>query len=295
MTQLSLPKHTFTSLNARVDEHPALLTEAPLNSRRNREQTAEIFFETFRSPALYFAPPAALSLYASGRTTGVVLDVGEGVTHCVPVYEGHALPHSVTRSDVAGRDVTKQMQLLMRRYSGLQLTTTAEADLVKSIKEEVCYVQPNGIIGDTKTLEKDSKTQYQLPDGQAVTLSSERYQAPEILFNPSLIGSEEAGAADVLINSILKSDLDLRNTLFSQIVLAGGSTLFSGFGDRLLYEVRSRSPTHTRIRISAPPERINSTYVGGSILASLATFKSMWVTRAEYEEHGAAVLHRGGL
>jgi len=280
------------NLNATIDDHPVLLTEAPLNPRTNRDKTAEIFFETFRSPAMFFTPPSVLSLYASGRTTGVVLDVGEGVTHAVPVYEGFALPHSVTRSDVAGRDVTRQMQLLLRR-SGLPFTTTAEADLVKSLKEEVCYCTPNP--NNDETAEKDSRTQYQLPDGQAITLSSERYQAPNVLFDPFLVGSEEAGVADVLVSSIMKSDLDLRSKLFSQVVLAGGSTLFTGFGDRMLYEVRSRAPSHTRIRISAPPERLHSAYVGGSILASLATFKSMWVSRAEYEEHGSAVLHRADM
>lgn len=280
------------NLNATIDDHPVLLTEAPLNPRTNRDKTAEIFFETFRSPAMFFTPPSVLSLYASGRTTGVVLDVGEGVTHAVPVYEGFALPHSVTRSDVAGRDVTRHMQLLLRR-SGLPFTTTAEADLVKSLKEEVCYCTPNP--NNDETAEKDSRTQYQLPDGQAITLSSERYQAPNVLFDPFLVGSEEAGVADVLVSSIMKSDLDLRSKLFSQVVLAGGSTLFTGFGDRMLYEVRSRAPSHTRIRISAPPERLHSAYVGGSILASLATFKSMWVSRAEYEEHGSAVLHRADM
>ena len=279
-------------LNAQREEHPALLTEAPLNPRQNRDKVAEIFFETFRAPALFFAPPAVLSLYASGRTTGVVLDVGEGVTHAVPVYEGFALPHSVARSDVAGRDVTRQMQLLLRR-SGMTFTTTAENDLVKRMKEETCYVSRSST--PDENAEKDSKTQYQLPDGQAVTLSTERYDAPNVLFDPSLFGSEEGGVADILVNSIMKSDIDLRSTLFSQVVLAGGSTLLPGFGDRLLNEVRSRSPSHTRIRISAPPERIHSTFVGGSILASLATFKSMWVSRAEYEEHGSAILHRDKL
>ncbi len=266
-----------------------LMTEAPLNPQRNRDQIAEIFFETFRAPAVFFAPPSVLSLYASGRTTGVVLDVGEGVTHAVPVYEGHALPHSVMRSDVAGRDVTRRMQLLLRR-SGLLFTTTAESDLVKSMKEQVGYLTPTPSLDGN--LEKDSKTQYQLPDGQVVTLSSERYMAPSVLFDPSLIGSEEPGAADVLVNSILKSDIDLRSTLFSQIVLSGGTTLFPGFGDRMLYEVRARTPAHTRIRISAPPDRIHSAFVGGSILASLATFKSMWVTRAEFDENGTSTVHR---
>ena len=290
----ALWEHIYSqpNLNVKAEDHPVLLTEAPLNPCQNRDKVAEIFFETYRAPALFFAPPAVLSLYASGRTTGVVLDVGEGVTHAVPVYEGFALPHSVTRSDVAGRDVTRQMQLLLRR-SGLSFTTTAEADLVKTMKEESCFLTRTPVADEST--EKDSRTQYTLPDGQGVTLSTERYQAPNILFDPSLIGSEEAGVADILVDSIMKSDIDLRSTLFSQVVLAGGSTLLPGFGDRMLYEVRSRSPSHTKIRISAPPERVNSAFVGGSILGSLATFKSMWTSKTDYEEYGSNILHRDKL
>jgi centractin len=271
-----------------------------MNPRANREQIAELFFETYRAPAIFFSPPAVLSLYASGRATGVVLDVGEGVTHCVPVYEGYALKHSITRSDVAGRDVTKQLQLLLRK-SGLAFTTTAESDLVKTMKEELCYVHQNVSGTDDRikpgvgSSEDTAQAVYQLPDGQTVSISNERHLAPEVLFNPSLIGSEEVDVASALVNSIMKSDLDLRPTLFSQIVLAGGSTCTSGFGDRLLTEVRAKAPTHTRIRISAPPDRIHSAWAGGSILASLATFKNMWVTKAEYEEYGKEVLHRSGL
>jgi centractin len=280
-------------LNAKQEEHPLLITEAPLNHRQNRDQMAEIFFESVRVPALFFTPPSVLSLYASGRTTGVVLDVGEGVTHAVPVYEGFALQHSVTRSNVAGREVTRHLQLQLRK-SGLYFTTTAEADLVKTIKEEVCYLTPTALHDEAAVKDAKSKStiQYQLPDGNTVSLSSERHEAPNVLFDPSLFGSEEPGAADVLANSIMKSDIDLRAKLFSQIVLAGGTTLTPGFGERLLYEVRARSPSHTRIRISAPPERLYSCYVGGSILASLATFKNMWVSRADYEENGANILHR---
>jgi len=290
----ALWEHIYSkpNINVKAEDHPVLLTEAPLNPCHNRDKVAEIFFENFRAPALFFAPPAVLSLYASGRTTGVVLDVGEGVTHAVPVYEGFALPHSVTRSDVAGRDVTRQMQLLLRR-SGLSFTTTAEADLVKTMKEESCFVTRTPVADDST--EKESRTQYTLPDGQGVTLSTERYQAPNILFDPSLIGSEEAGVADILVDSIMKSDIDLRSTLFSQVVLAGGSTLLPGFGDRMLYEVRSRSPSHTKIRISVPPERVNSAFVGGSILGSLATFKSMWTSKTDYEEYGSNILHRDKL
>lgn len=293
--------YSKSNLNAKMDEHPVLLTEPPHNPTSHREQLAEVFFETFRSPALFVAPPAVLSLYASGRTTGVVLDVGEGVTHCIPVYEGYALPHSIVRSDLAGSDVTKRLQLLMRK-SGLAFSTTAEADFCGAMKEEVCYVSSvparedgDYDAGSGKNAGSGKAAQYQLPDGQVVDLANERQRAPEILFNPSLIGSEEKPVHDVLLASILKSDMDLRSTLFSNIVLSGGTTLLPGLGDRLLHEVRGRAPERTRIRISAPPERRESAWVGGSILASLATFKNMWVGRGEYEEYGSSILHRGSL
>ena len=299
-------------LNAKLEEHPVLLTESPHNANSHREQLAEIFFETFRVPALFVAPPAVLSLYASGRTTGIVLDVGEGVTHCIPVYEGYALPHSIVRSDLAGIDVTKRLQLLLRK-SGLAFSTTAEVDFVSTMKEQVCYVSNvptneesdydnsnNNSIGSSSSNAASAsaaaaKAQYQLPDGQVVTISNERHRAPEVLFQPSLIGSEERPIHDVLMTSILQSDMDLRSTFFSNIVLSGGTTLLPGLGDRLLYELRQRAPERTRIRISAPPERKHSAWVGGSILASLATFKNMWVGRNEYEEYGSSILHRGSL
>ncbi len=282
-----------------------LLTEPPHNPTSHREQLAEAFFETFRAPALFLAPPAVLSLYASGRTTGVVLDVGEGVTHCIPVYEGYALPHSIVRSDIAGMDVTNRLQLLLRK-SGTAFSTTAESDFCSVMKEEVCYVSnvPSGYNEvDYFTEEKattgagdtSSKAKYQLPDGQVIDLSYERHRSSEVLFEPSLIGSEERPIHDVLLTSILQSDMDLRSTLFSNIILSGGSTLLPGLGDRLLYEVRSRAPERTKIRISAPPERRESSWVGGSILASLTTFKNMWVGRSEYEEYGSSVLYRGSL
>ena len=235
--------------------------------------------------------------------------MGEGTTHTIPVYEGYALKHSIGRSDIAGSDVNQELQLLVRKNSGLVFTTTAERDLVKRMKEEICYVNPTlGGGASSKTTEKTStsttssssttnteKITYQLPDGQAVSISSERHMAPEVLFNPSLIGSEEKSVADTLVSSIMKSDIDLRPTLFTQIVLAGGTTCMPGFGDRLLAEVRSQAPAHTRIRISAPPERKYSAWAGGSILASLATFKNMWTTRTEYEEYGDSLMHRNAF
>ncbi|CAE7496488.1 ACTR1A [Symbiodinium microadriaticum] len=128
-------------------------------------------------------------------------------------------------------------------------------------------------------------------------MGAEAFRAPEILFQPDLIGSESRGVHDCLVKAVMKSDLDLRRTLLSQMVLSGGSTLFAGFGDRLLNEVRKHPllPKDTKIRIAAPPERLYSTWIGGSILASLATFKSMWVSKQDYQENGASVLSARSL
>lgn len=156
------------------EEHPVLLTEAPLNPRRNREKAAEVFFEAFGTPALFFSMQAVLSLYASGRTTGVVIDSGDGVTHAVPVYEGFAMKHSIQRIDVAGRDITRYLKLLLRR-EGLNFKTSAEFEIVRTIKEQACYVTANPAKEEQLEMDRSSdKGHYVLPDGQQVSVSRPR-------------------------------------------------------------------------------------------------------------------------
>lgn len=270
------------------EEHPVLLTEAPLNPRKNRERAAEVFFETFNVPALFISMQAVLSLYATGRTTGVVLDSGDGVTHAVPIYEGFAMPHSIMRIDIAGRDVSRFLRLYLRK-EGYDFHSSSEFEIVKAIKERACYLSINPQKDETLETEK---AQYYLPDGSTIEIGPSRFRAPELLFRPDLIGEESEGIHEVLVFAIQKSDMDLRRTLFSNIVLSGGSTLFKGFGDRLLSEVKKLAPKDVKIRISAPQERLYSTWIGGSILASLDTFKKMWVSKKEYEEDGARSIHR---
>jgi centractin len=288
----NLWQHVYNELNVVQDQHPVLLTEAPLNPRPNRLKAAEIFFETFNVPALYVQVQAILSLYASGKTTGVVLDSGDGVTNAVPVYEGFILPHAVTRIDVAGRDITDYLQLLLRK-AGHNFHTSAELEVVKDIKEKICFVAFNIEKIDKEDSEDvEPEHAYKLPDGNVIQVGAEKFRAPEVLFNPGLIGLEYVGIHQCLVNSISKCDMDIRRSLFSDIILAGGSTMHDGFGDRLLVEVRKLAPRDTKIRILAPPERILSTWIGGSILASLATFKKMWVTRKEYDDAGKNAIYR---
>ncbi|TFF97580.1 MAG: actin, cytoplasmic 2 [Promethearchaeota archaeon] len=285
--------YTFYS-DLRVDpsEHPVLLTEAPLNPRKNREKMTEIMFETFNIPALYVATQAVLSLYASGRATGVVIDIGDGVSHIVPIYEGFALSHAIQRIDLAGRDITGYLQRLLRQ-DGFSFTTSAEKEIVRDIKEKLCYVAL-----DTEKEMRLSKRvagmkkAYMLPDGETINIGVERFLAPECFFNPSVIGKELNPIDDLIVNAINGCDVDLRRDLYSNIVLSGGSTMFPGIKERLTREIKEQIAESVDVKIIAPPERMYSVWIGGSILSSLKTFHRMWISRREYKELGPQVIHR---
>ena len=245
-------------------------------------------------------------LTRAGLSSGVVVDSGDGVTHIVPVYESVVLNHLTRRLDVAGRDVTRNLiALLLRR--GYALNRTADFETVRQIKEKLCYVSydlelDQRLSEDTTVLVES----YTLPDGRVIRVGSERFEAPECLFQPHLVDVEQPGIAEFLFNTIQAADVDVRSSLFKAIVLSGGSSMYPGLPSRLEKELKQLWLTKVlggnperlnkfKVRIEDPPRRRHMVFLGGAVLANIMADKeNMWITKAEWQEQGPRVLEKLG-
>jgi len=286
-------QHTFyNELRVDPEEHKVLLTEAPSNPKSNREKMVTTMFDTFNVEATYIGIQATLSLYASGRTTGMVLDSGDGVTHTVPIYEGYSMPHAVMRLNLAGRDITHYLGRIMAER-GYNFEGSAGLEIVRDVKEKLCFVAQDF---EAELLSADTSAEmeqtYEVCDGSTITLGNERFRAPECLFQPSLLGMEAEGIDHLAFESIQACDLDVRRSLYENTVLSGGTTLYTGLQERLHSSLKNLAPASVKVRVVAPPERKYMVWIGGSILSSLSSFEEQWITKDEYDECGAKIVHR---
>jgi len=282
----------FKDLQISPEEHPMLISEHPCTSKKDREKKTESMFETFDVPAIYLAPQGVLSLYSSGRTSGMVIDIGEGTICTQGMFEGFHIPSTVSRMNLGGRDLTMYMNRLLNA-NGYSLHTSAEHELVREIKERECYVAEDFHFEEGKSNWSDDLTRsFKLPDGRSITINSERFQAPEALFRPDLIGRHDLGIHQQLHSLILPLDGSLRAELYKNIVLCGGSSRIQGLAKRLAQELNSIGPKKRDVKIISNSDAGYSCWIGGSILGSLSSFHCLWMTKSEYQEHGAAAVHR---
>lgn len=282
----------FDALRVNPEEHCAIVTEAPMNPKKNRERMIEVLFEKLSVPACYIVIQAVMSLYAHGRTTGCVVDSGDGVTHVVPVYEGYSLPHAIQRMDLAGRDLSEYMVKILTE-TGVNMASSAERDIVRAMKEEHCFVADDYELATKQAKEQpiDMQKVYTLPDGNQVPLVSERFRVPEVLFDPMLVGKEMMGVHTATHTCVMSCDIDLRRDLWKSIILSGGNTMFPGIGERLTKELKALAPSKMDIKVVASPQRRYIVWIGASIVAQLSSFHNMLIWKEEYDEHGPQVVH----
>ena len=317
--------HTlYNELRVLPEEHAVLLTENVLNPKANREKMIEIMFEKFEIPATYLANTAVLSLMATGRKTGIVLESGS-VTQSVPVYEGYALRHAVNTLDIGGEDLT---DYLMEILEGYQFTTRSDRDIVKNIKEKLCYVAKD-FDEEMEIYLNNSKSKinnYELPDGSVISIGSARIKCFEVMFEPKKIGKNSDGIVAMIGKSIVQSGLDMDQ--YKDVILSGGNSCFgvsrriaarlrddvnnlvinkddyfiNGFIRRyytkkeiykdICEEIYKYSKPIKKINIVAEDERKYFAWIGGSIFASLSDFNGYCIDAEMYKEYGGKIVHR---
>ncbi|CAG8512641.1 11894_t:CDS:2, partial [Ambispora gerdemannii] len=296
----------FEKLQVDPRECKILLTEPPMNPLANRREMVRTMFEDYGFQGVHVSIQAVLTLYAQGLLTGVVVDSGDGVTHIVPIYDGYALPHQTRRLDVAGRDVTRYLikLLLLRGYA---FNRTADFQTVQQIKEKLCYVSydlklDQKLANETTVLMEN----YTLPDGRIIKVGSERFEAPECMFQPHLIDNEQPGVAEMIFEAIQDAAYDVRSELYRHIVLSGGSSMYPGLPSRLEKELKQLYLERVarmdgsilqkiRIRIEDPPRRRHMVFLGGAVLANIMKDRvTWWISKQEWEEDGIKSLDKLG-
>eukprot|EP00004_Rigifila_ramosa_P018756 TRINITY_DN4703_c0_g1_i1.p1 TRINITY_DN4703_c0_g1~~TRINITY_DN4703_c0_g1_i1.p1 ORF type:complete len:397 (+),score=94.46 TRINITY_DN4703_c0_g1_i1:210-1400(+) len=314
------------ALRVKSDEHPVMLCEPSVNTKINREKMTEIMFETFSVPAMFMYKNAVLAAFANGRSTALVVDSGGAGTVVTPVHEGYALGKGVQRSDVGGDFITRQLyhaltQTQVKIRAKFEFTRKAigntdpptfslhdlsfpatlpsytewrRLDVVRDIKETVCRVADSRF--DQHATLNAPGMQYDLPDGTSIEVGQVRFSEPETLFRTTSGpgGHPRKSITEMMQTALSSSDADGRREMMSSIVLTGGNTLIPGFVERMSKECgETFSQTKIKLYTSATPqERRCGTWIGGSILASLGTFQQMWMSKAEYAEHGKTLVER---
>jgi len=279
-----------------------------MNPKAHRERMTQMMFETFKVPELYMNTTSALSLFAHGLTTGCVLESGEGVTHVVPIYEGVVLVNAIARLNLGGKVLTECFEKILRERGwtledyeerqvtsdGLNLTTTAVHLQVRNIMERLCYVALDFNHESNVAIENTSEVEgkIELPNGTAITIGTERFFLPELLFEPELADLEEESVVDATFNSIMKCDEYMHQEMLASVVLSGGCTMFPGFRERLAKDLAALAPTSFEVNVLAlEGNEKNTAWVGASVVASLDEFQDMWISRDEYDKKGPSIVH----
>lgn len=270
-----------------INEHSILITDQPFSSRRQREQMCEIMFETFNVGAVNFGISSVLSLYSTGRTTGVSVDIGDGVSTVACVYEGFALPGCIKRVNLAGRDITNLLKIEVMK-NGYLMNSSSEFEILRSMKERLCFVNESMVNVNTYSTMNEMQS-FPLPDGKKLNIATDSLSRPcELLFQPQSFGYEEDGIHQLIYDSIMNADTQLRGKFFESIVLSGGSTSFRNFGPRLLKELRNLD-SEVKLKMYASAERKNNCFIGASILSSLSTFNNLVVDKKQFAENPSCV------
>ena len=287
------------------DTTNVLLIESCKSRASDRMEWAEIIFDSYRAPSLSIGNSSTMAMFAAGRTTGVVVDCGAGLTSCVPVFEGLALTHAVVSQDYGGQDISANLRRLMAERYKVNLEM-ADARIVK---ERYAHVRgsrpgPGGSGSSSSTPVSGAgakKTSVTLPDGTDVVVDESVFSecTEQLMVDRN---SPHGGLLRQVCESLALCDEGIKRDLANNVIIAGGTSLLPGLGDRLVDELNRfalddaqakglATPLPIRVMPSAAyresgytHQRKFASWVGGSIMSSLESFKDLKITRQEWEE-----------
>ena len=268
-----------------------MLTDSPTNIPENREKMTETMFEKFDPAGIYIANQSALSMYSAGRLTGLVLDCGYGTTFAAPVYEGYAVKDAILTSNLGGKDLTAFLIRLLAERGCSFPSTPSTLKEIKRYKETKCHVALNYDEELKASASLKDKGSFTLPDNQVIHVDKEAIQCAEALFNPKMLEIDCPGVHKMAQESYGKCEMDVRGAISNnKIILSGGCTMFAGFEERMRKEIEALMGV--KPGILAHSARINSPWIGGSVLAQHSELDDKWITRDQYKETGAGIVRQ---
>jgi actin, other eukaryote len=232
----------YNVLRLDMRQYPVIYSEPILNPPNLREHLARVFFETYQMPSIVIFPSAVMALVNAGLSTGMVVEIGEGMAFVVPIHQGEVLNYAVNRIALGGVDVNENLKNFLMQ-EGVSLNYSAQKEILRDIKEKLCYVAEDVTAESANAYKMNIRRPYTLPDGSVVQVGNSRFMAPEILFAPGMLGYNIMSITQAIIDSISKVPPEVKRAMLGNIVLSGGSTKFPGFERRLEKELDQWIPS----------------------------------------------------
>ena len=285
-------EHTFKKLNVLVEDKPLILSETPNNVQFNRERVAQIMFETYNVPTFYLGNEAVLSAYFAGKVNALVVDSGYDCSYVVPVFEGYPVAQGVLRFDYGGKDITNYLSSLLVEEGDYSLgpgdVATVEAMKRKHAFASMDYEKDLHTKGEGLEMLHRSFSY----EGKDYNLTRSRFRCAEGLFKPQLMGKQAIGLHAAVFHSIGKCDIEMRDDLWSNVVLCGGNMAINNMPARMRREIVATSSSLYSAAVTTPQNAKQSVWGGASIMAGLTTFNHMWIHKEEYDETGPSIVSR---
>ena len=282
----------YGELKISPEEHNLLLSESPFITRKDREKMLEMMFETFNCASTYLVAQSVLAAYSVGKSTGISIDCGHTSLNFAPIYEGFLQRHCVQHIPIAGKDINDILINLLIK-NGQVIDSKMQKQSIIKAKESFCFLRYDNEDEIEKKKEEETKD-WELPDKKKITISKERYQATEVIFDPKQFGYDYPNFQELFKKTVKSIDSDLREIMLANIIFNGGTTLIKGFKNRVTQEIELAGQDYEfKKKVHTYPEAQFMAWLGGSILTSLTNFENLWITKAEYKEEGkATIVHK---